>query len=304
MNIREHIKNQILILDGGMGTMLYKSGKLNRGENPVLLNLQSPETVKSVHMAYLQAGADMILTNTFAVAGEPNFEEIIKSAVGIAKEAVEEFRQTAEPRGAMFADVETREKCRFACFDACVALNVGPIGEMLEPLGELRAEAAYEKFKLQVLAGVSASADAIYIETMTDLAEAEIAVRAARENCNLPIFATMSFEENLRTFMGVDIPSMAETLERAGADFIGINCSVGPVQMLTMAAELKKHTSLPIIIKPNAGLPTIVNGEAVYDVTPEEFAANMRKIIDDVGVSVVGGCCGTTPEFIEELAKI
>ena len=279
MNIREHVKNRILILDGGMGTMLYKSGKLNRGENPVLLNPQSPETVKAVHEAYLQAGADMILTNTFAVAGEVNFEDIIKSAVGIAKEAANEF-------------------------DAAVALNVGPIGEMLEPLGELEVDEAYEKFKKQVLAGVSAGADAIYIETMTDLAEAEIAVRAARENCDLPIFATMSFEENLRTFMGVDIPSMAKTLERAGADFIGINCSVGPVQMLNMAAELKKHTNLPIIIKPNAGLPTIVDGEAVYDVTPQEFATEMRKIIDDVGVSVVGGCCGTTPEFIEELAKI
>jgi len=271
-------KNSPLILDGAMGTMLYKSGKLARGENPVTVNLKSPETVKSVHRAYLQAGADMILTNTFAANGQENMEEIIQSAIRIAKEAAEGF-------------------------DVFVAQNIGPLGNSLEPLGTCDEAEAYEIFKRQVLVGAEAGADVIYIETMTDLNEARIAVRAARENCDLPVFCTMSFEENMRTFMGADIPSMAETLQNAGADSIGINCSVGPEAMLKMAAELKANTNLPIIIKPNAGLPAVENGEIVYNVTPKEFAAEMKKIIES-GVSVVGGCCGTTPEFIKELKGV
>jgi len=265
------------LLDGAMGTSLQKSGKLPIGENPSKLNIESPETVAAVHRAYLQAGSEIIITNTFAATALPNFEEIISHGVRIAKEAVQEF-------------------------EAKVALNIGPLQNSLEPLGTNDEASAYEMFKRQIIAGVKAGADIIYIETMTDLNEAEIAVKAARGNCELPVFCTMTFEENMRTFMGADIPSMAKTLELAGANTIGINCSVGPVAMLKMAAELKRHTNLPIIIKPNAGLPVIENGEIVYKVSPEEFVNEMKQIVD-LGVSFTGGCCGTTPEFISALKK-
>ena len=158
MNIKDYAKNNILILDGAMGTMLYKSGKLSSGDNPAKLNITNPETVKAVHRAYLQAGSNMILTNTFAAASLPNCEEVIANGVKLAVEAVDGF-------------------------DTCIGLNIGPIGEMLEPFGELSPENAYEQYKNQVLIGTKNGANAIYIETMSDLNEAEIAVKAAKENC-------------------------------------------------------------------------------------------------------------------------
>jgi len=265
------------LLDGAMGTSLQQSGKLSVGENPSKLNIESPDTVASVHRAYLQAGSDIIITNTFAATALPNFEEIIASGVKIAKLAAQGF-------------------------NAKVALNIGPLQNSLEPLGTNDETKAYEIFKKQVEIGVKNGADIIYIETMTDLNETKIAVTAAKENCRLPIFCTMTFEESLRTFMGVDIPTMAETLEKAGTSAIGINCSVGPEKMFEMASQLKQHTNLPIIIKPNAGLPTVENGEIVYNVTPEEFANEMKRIVE-LGVDFIGGCCGTNPTFIAALKQ-
>jgi len=269
--------NKPVVLDGAMGTMLQRSGKLPVGENPSKLNIESPETVAAVHRAYLQAGSDIIITNTFAATALPNFEEIISCGVKVAREAIEGF-------------------------SAKVALNIGPLQNSLEPVGSCGEETAYEMFRKQVLAGVAAGADIVYIETMTDLNEAKIAVSAAKESCGLPVFCTMTFEENLRTFMGVSLSEMAETLESVGVDAVGINCSVGPAIMFEMARELKRHTKLPLIIKPNAGLPTIENGEIVYNVSPAEFAAEMRGIIE-LGVDFVGGCCGTNPEFIAALKQ-
>jgi len=279
MDLKEYTKDNILVLDGAMGTELQKNG-LGVGESPEKLNITSPETVKRVHLSYLNAGAKMVLTNTFGANERKlsNAEEIIGYAVDIAKNAAVKF-------------------------DAYAALNMGPIGELMEPIGTLKFDEAYELFAKQVLAGAKAGADAVYIETMTDLYETKCAVLAAKENCTLPIFCTMSFEKNMRTFAGVDISSMALTLQGLGVDYIGINCSVGPEDMLKMAEELIKWTHLPIIIKPNAGLPTLVNGKTVFDVTADKFLEEMRHIFE-LNIAVIGGCCGTTPEFIGKLAGL
>jgi len=279
MNFKEFAEKNILVLDGAMGTQLQKHG-LKAGESPESFNINQSEIVKQVHLSYLRAGANMILTNTFGANKRKlrglDSDEVIKKAVGVAKNVASQF-------------------------SAYTVLNIGPIGELLEPMGTLKFDEAYELFARQVLTGTKEGADAIYIETMTDLYEAKCAVLAAKENCALPVFCTMSFEKNKRTFVGVNISSAALTLQGLGADFIGINCSVGPKEMYEMAQELIKWTHLPIVIKPNAGLPKFINGQTVFDIEPGEFANNMNRILD-LGVSVIGGCCGTTPEFIEKLA--
>ena len=257
MNLIEFAKDNMLVLDGAMGTML-----------------QTGLSAEEVHLAYLNAGANVILTNTF---DNPS-DAAITAAVQTAREAA-------------------------AGFDAFVVLDLAPSGHLLAPLGDLTFEDAYANFKRQVTAGVAAGVDAIYIETMTDLREAECAVQAAKENCDLPVCCTMSFASNMRTFMGTDIPAMADALTGLGVDFLGINCSVGPAEMKEMAAELMKWTHLPVIIKPNAGLPRFDGGKAVYDVTPEAFAREMAEIAA-LGVAGIGGCCGTTPAFIRKLAAI
>jgi len=257
MNLIEFSKKNMLVLDGAMGTMLQ-------------VGLSATE----VHLAYLEAGANVILSNTF----DDRSDEHIAKAVREAKAAAKDY-------------------------GAFVALDVAPTGELLAPMGSLTFEAAYEIFKCQVLAGKCAGADAIYIETMTNLQEARCAVLAAKENCDLPIFCTMSFEETMRTFSGTDISSMALTLTGLGVDFLGINCSVGPAQMKRMAEELLRWTDLPVIIKPNAGLPDFEDGKTVFHTKPDEFAKEMAEIVE-LGVSGIGGCCGTTPEFIRALAHI
>jgi len=257
MNIIEFAKTNMLILDGAMGTML-----------------QAGLSAREIHLAYLEAGANVILTNTFNNPSDAD----ITATVQLAREVA-------------------------VGFDAYVLLDLAPSGHLLMPLGDLTLEDAYTNFKRQVIAGVAAGVDAIYIETMTDLREAECAVRAAKENCDLPVFCTMSFEASMHTFMGTDIPTMATTLTELGADFLGINCSVGPTEMKGMAAELMKWTHLPIVIKPNAGLPCFDGSKAVYDVSPEDFAREMEGLVA-LDVSGIGGCCGTTPEFIRALANI
>ncbi|MCL2721141.1 MAG: homocysteine S-methyltransferase family protein [Treponema sp.] len=282
MNLKEFAEENILVLDGAMGTQLQKYG-LKMGESPEFFNISQSEIVKQVHMSYLQAGSNMILTNTFGAnkrkLRDLDSDEVIKRAVDAAKSAV----------------------AKSAASNIYTALDIGPIGELLEPMGTLKFDEAYELFAQQVLTGVKEGADVIYIETMTDLYEAKCAVLAAKENTSLPVFCTMSFEKNKRTFVGVSISSAALTLQGLGVDFIGINCSFGPKEMYEMAQELIKWTNLPIVIKPNAGLPKFINGQAVFDIDPGEFADNMNCILD-LGISVIGGCCGTTPEFIEKLA--
>lgn len=276
MGFRELLKNEFVILDGAMGTMLQASG-LKMGETPEALNLEKPELLVEIHKKYIDAGSDIVYANTF---GANRFklqkcgysvDEIIGSAIVNAKKACEDT-------------------------NALVALDIGPIGQLLEPTGTLTFEQAYDVFKEQILAGKDA--DVIVFETMTDLYELRAAVLAAKENSDKPIICTMTFEENMRTFTGVSVSSMALTLEGLGVDAIGVNCSLGPKELYPVVEEMCKWTTLPVVVKPNAGLPDPVTNE--YDCSPKEFAEFAEKLLP-LGVKVLGGCCGTTPEYIREL---
>ena len=283
MEVKKYLEDNILVFDGAMGTMLQKKG-LKLGENPELFNIEEKDKVREIHKEYLEAGAMVITTNTFG-ANELKLEEtgysveeIIDEAISIAKEA----------RGSR---------------EAYIALDVGPIGQLLEPMGTLSFDEAYEIFKRQVVQGEKSGADIILIETMTDLYEAKAALLASKENTNLPVFCTMSFEENGRTFTGCTPESMAMVLEGLGADAIGINCSLGPKELLPIVKRIKEWTNLPIMTQPNAGLPTISFGEAIYDISAVEFSTWVSEFIKE-GVSIIGGCCGTTSEFIKELRAL
>ncbi|MEG2192177.1 MAG: homocysteine S-methyltransferase family protein, partial [Oscillospiraceae bacterium] len=278
MKILDYIKDNILLLDGAMGTTLQNAG-LKLGEHPEELNVTNPQLVASVHRAYFESGAKMVLTNTFGASEYKmqgcahSVEQVIEAGVKLAKETAKDF-------------------------GGYVALDMGPIGQLLEPMGTLSFEAAYDSFARQVIAGEKAGADLIFIETMTDLYEVKAAVLAAKENSSLPVFCTMSFEENMRTFAGTSLSSMALTLQGLGVEAMGINCSLGPVEMLPMARELRLWTDKPLIIKPNAGLPCLVNSNTVFNITKEEFSFAMEEILR-LGVNIVGGCCGTTPDMLK-----
>ena len=277
MNILDYIKDNILLLDGAMGTVLQNSG-IAPGKHPEAMNIDHPDVVTSVHDAYMTAGSKLVLTNTFGASAHKMAgcqytpQQVITAGVKLAK--------------------EVRRK-----HGGYVALDIGPLGQLLEPMGTLTFEQAYEDFAMQVKAGAAAGADLVFIETMTDLYEVKAAVLAVKENCDLPVFTTMSFEQNMHTFAGTSLSSMAITLDGLGVDALGINCSLGPVEMLPMAKELKKWTDKPLIIKPNAGLPCLVNDKTVYNITKEDFAQAMEEIMA-LGVNIVGGCCGTTPDML------
>lgn len=276
---KELLKKEFVILDGGMGTMLQKSG-MAMGEIPELLGITKPELLVDIHRQYIHAGADIVYANTFG-ANRYKLEHCGKSVEETIAAAVRNARKACEGT------------------DSCVALDIGPIGQLLEPTGYLSFEEAYDIFKEQILAGKDA--DVIVFETMTDLMEVKAGVLAAKENSGLPIIATMTFEENKRTFTGCSISSMALTLQGLGVDAVGINCSLGPKELLPVVEELSKWTTLPIVVKPNAGLPDPVTGK--YDVTPEEFAVYVQKLLP-YGVKILGGCCGTTPDYIAALCKM
>jgi len=269
------LRDRILILDGAMGTVLQQRG-LPPGGYPELLNLTEPELLASIYREYVEAGSQVVYANTFGanrrkLAGSGHgTEEIVSAAVRVAKEAV-------------------------AGMDVLVALDVGPLGELLEPMGSLTFEAAYDMFREMMEAGAAAGADLVVIETMTDLYEAKAALLAAKEHTALPVFVTMSFEERGRTFTGCTPAAMARTLEGLGADAIGLNCSLGPDRLLPILRELCANTRLPVIAKPNAGLPDPVDGH--YDMAPEAFAAAMLPCLE-AGVTIFGGCCGTSPDYI------
>ena len=268
-----------VLLDGGMGTMLQARG-LSMGEWPELAALEHPDWLEDIHRAYVEAGAQILCANTFGANREKlgrtgrTVEEVVPPSVEIARRAA---------RGR-----------------ALVALDVGPTGQLLEPTGTLRFEEAVDIFAQTVRAGVQAGADLILIETMTDLQEARAALLAAKENSSLPVIVTMTYEERGRTFLGCDPASAALTLEGMGADAIGVNCSLGPREMPPLVRELTRWSTLPIAIKPNAGLPD--PGGAGYDITAEEFAGSMAELTG-LGVKLYGGCCGTTPEYIALLRE-
>ena len=270
-------RQKLIFLDGAMGTMLQRKG-LQPGENPELLNLTRPEWIRDIHAAYVEAGSNIVYANTFGAnrrkleGSGHTVEEVVSAAVRNAKAAVGDR--------------------------ALVAVDMGPLGELLEPMGTLTFEEAYDLFAEVVKAGAEAGADLAVIETMTDLYETKAALLAVKEQMSLPAFVTMTFDENGRTFTGCTVASMARTLEGLGADAIGLNCSLGPKQLLPILQELCSQTRLPVIAKPNAGLPDPVDGH--YDLTPAEFAQAMKAAVA-AGVSIIGGCCGTDPEYIRAL---
>lgn len=277
--------DKIYILDGAMGTMLQRAG-MAPDETTTQFGLEHPQIWKDIHSKYIDAGADIIYASTFGM-NRFKTEELdrpLHEAVALAMKAACEARAEAGDKGRAVK----------------VALGIGPLGEMLEPMGTLKFEEAYEAFTDLVTAGKDNGADLVVIETMTDLYEVKAAVLAVKENSGLPVMVSMTFEDNGRTFTGVSLEAMAMTLEGLGVDAIGINCSLGPVEILPMAKELRELTSVAVFAKPNAGLPDPETGK--YDITCGRFIETMKEYMQ-AGINMVGGCCGTTPEYIAGLAE-
>lgn len=270
---------EFIILDGAMGTLIQKSGA-KYDHCPETLNITQPELIESFHRGYIEAGSDIVCSNTFGAnaykLSESGYsvEEIITAGVKTAKKA-----------------------CRGK--GALTALDIGPIGMLLEPAGSLRFEEAYEYFKRQILAG--SEADIIFFETMTDLCELKAAVLAAKENSDKPVIASMTFERSGRTFTGVSPASAALTLTGLGVDALGVNCSLGPDELGPVISEMSRYTDLPLIAKANAGLPDPNSDE--YNIQPDKFASCVSDLLK-YGVKLAGGCCGTNPDYIRELNKM
>ena len=271
----------LLIFDGAMGTQLQAKG-LKTGETPELLNLTAKDLLKEIHRSYIDAGADIISANTFGAnsyklshSGK-SVDEIITAGIINCKEAIKESRK-----------------------DVFCALDIGPIGQLLEPTGSLKFEETYDIFREEIVAGYKAGADVVLFETMTDLYELKAAILAAKENCDLPIICSMTFEENGRTFTGC--PAEAEILlcEGLGVSAVGVNCSLGPKELMPIIKTLCEKSKIPVIVMPNAGLPDPATGE--YSIDAEEFSDYAVEIAD-LGAGIIGGCCGTTPEFIRRTA--
>lgn len=283
MNIRELLKKQRLYFDGGMGTLLQAKG-LKAGELPEMWNITHPDIIKDIHLSYLDAGSNIISTNTFGAncLKFDNLEEIIAAAVKNAKNAIAEFGGD-------------KDKC-------FVAFDMGPLGKMLEPLGDMKFEDAVEVFRKSSVLGEKYGADLIIIETMNDSYETKAAVLACKESTKLPIFVSNVFDENKKLMTGADPKAMIAMLEGLGADAIGMNCSLGPEQMFRVAEDYIKYASVPVIVQPNAGMPRNKNGKTVFDVSAGEFSDTMKDMAL-IGVSVLGGCCGTTPEYIRKTVE-
>lgn len=285
MNLKELIKNNLIFLDGGFGSLLQSQG-LKVGEYPERWNISNPDKVKSIHLDYFNAGSNIVCTNTFgANILKFSFEEldnIIKCAIDNAKQAKQE-------------SISDKEKF--------IALDVGPLGKMLKPYGDLDFERAVEIFKTTVSIGVKYGVDLIFIETMSDSYETKAALLAVKESCELPVFVSNAYGEDGKLLTGADPLAMIAMLEGMGADAIGVNCSLGPKALMPIIEKYLKYSSTPIILKPNAGLPTVIDGKTVYNVSPKEFAVDVLSMVEK-GVNIVGGCCGTTPSYIKELVEI
>ena len=284
MNILQHLKNNILYLDGGMGTLLQARG-LGVGELPERWNLSNPDAIVDIQKAYFDAGANVVNTNTFGANclkfEADELEKIIAAAIANAR------RAAAESRGSQ---------------PKWVALDIGPTGRMLAPYGDLDFEDAVSVFAKTVRLGVKHGADLLMIETMSDSYETKAALLAAKENSDLPVFVSCAFGEDGKLMTGANPTAMVAMLEGMGADAIGINCSFGPRKLMNVIEEYLKYASIPVIFKPNAGLPTVKEGRTVYDLAPDDFAADMADAVT-LGVRAVGGCCGTTPEYIAALVE-
>ena len=285
MGIREDLKKRRLFFDGGMGSLLQARG-LRPGELPEIWNLERPAIIESIHLDYLEAGADVVTSNTF---GANRFkyneetghtvDEIVTAAVSLAKSAVRKAGH------------------------GYVALDMGPTGKLLAPYGTLEFEEACDVYKEVVRAGAGAGADLIIIETMGDSYELKAAVLAAKETCDLPVFATVTLDEKGKMLTGGNVESVTALLEGLGVDAIGLNCGLGPVQLLPFVKQMAAVASVPLLVNPNAGLPRSENGKTVYDIDSDTFAEEMCKIAES-GASVLGGCCGTTPEHIRKMRAL
>lgn len=278
-NILEVIKEKRIYFDGGLGTMLQKRG-LQAGELPELWNLVHPEIITDIHRQYLEAGANIITTNTFGVncLKHKNYAELIEAAVRCAKKATEGFEESF------------------------IAFDVGPLGKFLEPIGNLSFEDAVEIFAKNIRIAKDLGVDLIIIETMTDSYETKAAVLAAKENSDLPIFVTNAYDESGKMLTGATPEAMIALLEGLRVDAIGINCSLGPDKMLPLIQKYYDNSSLPIIVNPNAGLPTVVDGKAVYSLNAENFS-DYAVLLAKGGASILGGCCGTEPEYIKSVVE-
>lgn len=283
MNILEKLEKGFVIFDGGMGTMIQPHMKL--GELPEMLNITMPDVIYSVHKAYLDAGADVVETNTLNANCHKlkrigkSVDEVISAAVGNARRAVEDAGH------------------------GYVALSMGSTGIMLEPLGDLSFDEAVDIYAEMAAAGEKAGADLILIETVSDLHEIKAAVYGAKQATKLPVAVTMTFEANGRTLTGADIKTSVATLEALGVDIVGMNCGLGPDMMMKLMPALAESASKPVLINPNAGLPRLVDGKNVYAVGPDEFANDAVKLAQ-MGARLLGGCCGTTPAHISALKAL
>ena len=284
MGILEFLKENIVYLDGGMGSLLQAEG-LRPGEEPERWNLTHGEVIRRLQKAYFDAGSNVVNTNTFGANplrfASEELEEIVASAISHARWAAEHSSGTQE---------------KF------VALDIGPTGRLLKPYGDLDFEDAVAAFAETVRLGAKYGAELICIETMNDSYETKAALLAAKENSSLPVFVTNAYGEDGKLMTGASPAAMVAMLEGMGADAVGTNCSLGPRQLRDVVEELLESASVPVILKPNAGLPRSVDGKTVYDVEPEEFAAEVAQLMEK-GVRVAGGCCGTTPAYIDALVR-
>lgn len=280
MNVRELIKRKRLYFDGGTGTVLQSMG-LTSGKAPELWNIENPEKIVELHRAYLEAGCNIIKTNTFGINKNKyeNYEELIKAAFECAKKATDGLEE------------------RFIAFD------IGPSGRMLAPLGDMEFEEAVELFAANIRIASKCGADLILIETMNDAYETKAAVLAAKENCTLPIFVTNAYDESGKLMTGADPNAMIALLEGLSVDALGMNCSFGPDRMLEIIGQFVDNSSTPIIVNPNAGLPRVENGKTVFDINPDLFADYMVRLAES-GACILGGCCGTTPEHIRKTVEM
>lgn len=284
MNVLEYLKNNIVYLDGGMGTLLQKRG-LKPGELPERWNISNPDVIADIQRAYFDAGSNIICTNTFGANslkfGDDELKDIIEAAIANAKRARE-------------LSTGTQEKF--------IALDIGSMGKLLKPYGDFEFEAAVEVYAKTVRIGAAAGADLVYIETMNDSYDTKAALLAAKENCGLPVFVSNAYGEDGKLMTGASPAAMVAMLEGMHADAIGANCSLGPKQLKGVVEEYLRYASVPVLLKPNAGLPRSENGETVYDVYPDEFADDMLDYVK-MGIRIAGGCCGTTPDYIAETVK-
>lgn len=278
MTIIEDLTENRLLFDGAMGTMLQKMG-LPVGMEPEYFNLSHPETITQIHQEYVAAGADVITANTFQAnqvkLKQTELPEIIEAAINLAR--------TAQPK--------------------YVAYDMGPIGQLMAPMGTLSFDQAYEMFREQAVLAEKAGADLVVIETMSDLLETKAAILAIKENTSLPIFCTMTFQEDGRTFVGTDPLTAVLTLQSLGIEAVGVNCSLGPNELLPIVDEILTYANIPVMVQANAGLPEMKDGQTFYPLTVDDYGLAVEKMLNS-GVRIVGGCCGTNPDFIQKIRQL